>query len=294
MTNVLFIGSGDLGIQCLKAIEEQDSTIDVLTYDGDILAGMETELPVYSTVNMKKTVKGILKIPDHGIDYLVIAGVNVSFGPKTRSRVKGILRVHESLLPAYDGPDPLVWAMLNGEKRAGVSLVFTGPDGVPHLVDQYSFGIGDLDYISDVMTKAENIAPRLLRKHYVDCINQRAEFKEWPTDGGSCCTPCGPEDGKIDWNRPAQQVYNFIRAQALPYHMAFTYFPTDGGIPYLMKINRASICQMPFIGVPGEIVTRGDDVMVICGDQHALLLEEAFLGGKLLKPTSKMKYKVLV
>lgn len=297
--NVLFIGSGDIGIQCLEAIESQDSNsvVGVVTYEDDILAEQvitEDIFQLHTTNNIKKYVKWMLK--DWGdvgcaYDYFVIAGVNVEFGSKIIDRIRGIVKIHESLLPAYYGSDPLVWAMLNREKRTGVSLVFQDSDN-EYIVDQHGFGIEKSDYISDLMVKSADAAARLLTKHYCDIINGCVELQQVLGSTG-ICYPIRPENGVIDWNRPASDIYDFIRAHAQPYSMAFSYFPTALGIPFRIPINRSSVCDMQYMGTPGEIITKGDDVMVICGDHHAILIEEALLSGNLIKPTPKMKYRVL-
>src|SRR5207244_3974947 len=72
-----------------------------------------------------------------------------------------------------------------------------------------------------------------------------------------------PEDGRIDWNRSAVEVCNFIRAQTRPYPGAFTHLPPSK----LLRIWRATVFPYPYYGVPGLVGQKANNgVVVSCGD----------------------------
>lgn len=146
------------------------------------------------------------------------------------------LGVHASLLPAYSGGAPLVWAMINGERRAGVSIfrLGRGVDDGP-LAGQESFEIEEEDYISDVLAKAEKITLRLVQSTLERIVNGTLEFIPQSGTGGSIYPQRKPEDGKIDPHMGSGDMVRFIRAQSKPYPGAF--FETGLGRLYVWRVE---------------------------------------------------------
>ena len=132
----------------------------------------------------------------------------------------GAWGIHASLLPKYAGGAPLVWTIINGERETGVTL-FRLDDGVDSgdIIYQKDFPIGYEDTIKEVYEKATEASKVILMDalNHIDTIRykpqDKADIKIYPQRT--------PEDGKIDWNKPAIEIYNFIRAQSDPYPGAF-------------------------------------------------------------------------
>ena len=95
-----------------------------------------------------------------------------------------------------------------------------------------------------------------------------------------------PEDGRIDWTKPAQQVYNLIRAVAPPYPGAF--FDDANGRRFVVNdarlvgarahdAHRAKVANLP----PGlHLVDNA--VFGVCGDARAIAIRDLRLDGKLV------------
>jgi methionyl-tRNA formyltransferase len=83
-----------------------------------------------------------------------------------------------------------------------------------------------------------------------------------------------PEDGRIDWTRPAHQVYNLHRAVAPPYPGAWTVRRGR-----TLVIGRARLAPGQFDGAPG-LALRGDQVLGVCGDGQALRISELLENGR--------------
>ena len=132
----------------------------------------------------------------------------------------GAWGVHASLLPRYAGGAPLVWAMINGEKKAGVTL-FRFSDGVDdgEIICQKSFSIGFEDTIKEVYDKAIVITKDIIIRE----IKRVSRTKLKPQDRSKVevYPQRFPDDGEIDLNQNALDLYNFIRAQSFPYPGAF-------------------------------------------------------------------------
>jgi methionyl-tRNA formyltransferase len=137
--------------------------------------------------------------------------------------LRGAYNMHGSLLPKYRGRVPVNWAVLNGETETGATLhemavkpdagAIVGQTSVPILPDDTAYQV-----FKKVTVAAEQTLWRVLPALLA------GEAPHLPNDlaAGSYFGGRKPEDGRIDWSQPAQQVYNLIRAVAPPYPGAFS------------------------------------------------------------------------
>lgn len=135
----------------------------------------------------------------------------------------GAFNMHGSLLPKYRGRAPINWAILNGEKETGVTLhhmVKRADAG--DIVDQEAVAIGREDTARDVTLKCARAA-RLVLERQLDALTAGTAPRR-PQDEALATTFSGrkPEDGRIDWTRSAESIYNLVRAVTQPYPGAFT------------------------------------------------------------------------
>lgn len=136
---------------------------------------------------------------------------------------RGVAGIHASLLPRYRGGAPLVWAIINGESKTGVSL-FYFDDGVDtgDLVAQREIRIAPEDTIRTVYDRAADVSVELVGE-YVPRIRANDAPRVAQNHAEATCFPQRtPDDGLIDWSRGAREIRDFIRAQTRPYPGAFT------------------------------------------------------------------------
>jgi methionyl-tRNA formyltransferase len=131
--------------------------------------------------------------------------------------------MHGSLLPKYRGRAPVHWAILNGEAVTGASLHYMveKPDAGA-LVDQESVPILENDTALDVSYKVAEAAEQVLRRSLPALIDGHAPAHALDLSKGSYFGRRRPEDGRIDWRRPARAVHDLVRAVAPPFPGAFT------------------------------------------------------------------------
>jgi len=137
----------------------------------------------------------------------------------------GIINIHMSLLPAYRGRHPLNWAIINGEKYAGVTIHHISEKfDEGNIICQDRISIKRYDTIADVYAKAVRKGNSLLGKTF-RMIGSR-QFKGIKQDRryASYFPPRTPKDGKINWNEPADKIRNLVRALVDPYPGAFFYY----------------------------------------------------------------------
>lgn len=131
--------------------------------------------------------------------------------------------MHGSLLPRYRGRAPTNWAVLRGETETGATLhemVARADAGC--IVDQASVPILPDDTARQVFDKVTVAAEQVLWRSLPAIVAGRHPRLPNRIESGNYVPARRPEDGRIDWNRPAREVYDLIRAVAPPYPGAFT------------------------------------------------------------------------
>lgn len=171
--------------------------------------------------------------------------------------VLGAVGFHSSLLPKYRGRAPVNWAIIMGEKRAGVTMFFCEPQAdTGDIIAQESFPITLGDTCATVYAKAakaickliHDYLPKIERGRVKRIANLSRKSRLWPKRDA--------QDGLIDWSRSALEVHNWIRALTRPYPGAFT-FHRDR--KYFIWGSRLGSEKLKAEYRPGEIIKRRQD-----------------------------------
>jgi methionyl-tRNA formyltransferase len=180
----------------------------------------------------------------------------------------GTLNVHDSLLPAYAGFSPLIWALINDEPRVGVTAhrMNTELDAGDVLV-QRSVPVGPADTATDLFHRTVDLIAPIVRES-LDLIAAGKDVGQWvPQDRAraSFFHKRSLEDSRIDWNWPAERLERLVRAQSDPYPNAFTFHRGER-----LRIVEAGVSEGFYGGTPGRIFIReGDGIVVVAGaDAH--------------------------
>jgi len=140
----------------------------------------------------------------------------------------GAMNLHGSLLPKFRGRAPVNWVLVKGETETGVTLHFmTEKPDAGDIVGQAAVPIAPDDTALTLFGKMEEAAARLLDELLPRIA--RGDIPRGPNDlsRGSYFGGRRPEDGRIDWSRPATEIYNLVRAVTKPYPGAFTELSGD-------------------------------------------------------------------
>jgi methionyl-tRNA formyltransferase len=136
---------------------------------------------------------------------------------------RGALNMHGSLLPKYRGRAPVNWAILNGEHEAGATLHYmVARADAGDIVDQQAVPILRNDDALCVMNKVTVAAETVLARSLPSLLAGTARRTPQQIVAGQYFGRRRPEDGRIDWHRPAIEIHNLIRAVAPPFPGAFT------------------------------------------------------------------------
>ena len=129
---------------------------------------------------------------------------------------KGAFNLHGSLLPKYRGRAPLNWVLVNGESETGVTLHrMVNRADAGDIVAQQAVAIGADDAALTLHRKLCAAATELLSRALPAILAGTTD--ERPQDH-SQATYVGrrtPEDGRLDWEQPAQTLHNLVRAVSI-------------------------------------------------------------------------------
>lgn len=195
---------------------------------------------------------------------------------------RGAYNLHGSLLPKYRGRVPVNWAVLNGETETGVTLheMVEKPDAGA-IIAQTAVPILPDDTAYDVFTKLTVATEQTLWNVIPQLLNDTAPRLPNALTQGSYFGGRKPEDGRIDWQQSAQQIYNLHRAVAPPYPGAFT---DQNGHRFIIKQARLATNLTTHLAntvlptnLPPGLCVVDNAVFGICGDGRAINIDELLL-----------------
>jgi len=180
--------------------------------------------------------------------------------------------MHGSLLPEFRGRAPVNWAVLHGATVTGASLheMTVKPDAGA-IVSQMEVPILPDDTAFEVFGKVTVAAEQALWRILPSLLDGTAPRLHNDLTRGGYFGGRTPEDGRIDWSQPAQQVYNLHRAVAPPYPGAFT---DVGGVRYVIQRARLSgnFGNVVSVGLPAGLAVVDNCIFGVCGDGRMLAI----------------------
>lgn len=136
---------------------------------------------------------------------------------------RGALNMHGSLLPKYRGRAPINWAILRGEPETGATLHYMVERAdAGDVVDQLAVPILEDDDALAVTRKVTAAAEVVLARSLPALLDGVAPRRPQNLEDGQYFGRRTPEDGRIDWSRPALEIHNLVRAVAPPFPGAFS------------------------------------------------------------------------
>lgn len=214
--------------------------------------------------------------------------VIIAYGQIVPSRLLSIPRLgwinlHASLLPRYRGAAPINWAIANGETRTGLTTIRinAGMDSGDILL-QREMEIGPTENARQLTERlSEAGAPLVyetLRGFAAGAILPHPQDHSQAT----LAPMLKKEDGRIDWNRPAQELYNHMRG-FVPWPGAYTTFRGQtchlSGAPAPKDVAKDPAVHEKGSG-PGMLFGEKNDWFVLCGRATFLRLQSVTLEGR--------------
>ena len=223
---IIFMGTPDFSVGTLEALVEAGHEVVLAVTQPDKPKGRGKEMqftpvkecalahniPVYQPKKIREP-ECIEELKKYQADVCVV----VAFGqilPKEILEMTpyGCVNVHASLLPSYRGAAPIQWAVLNGDKKTGVTTMFmnAGMD-TGDMILKEEVEIGDDETTGELWDRLKMIGANLLIKTVKEIENGTATRTKQPEEG-TMAPMLSKEMAKIDWkNKTANDIKNLVR-----------------------------------------------------------------------------------
>lgn len=287
--NIVFMGTPDLAAVVLeKLINSKHKILAVVTQpDKPKGRGNQVQCPPVKELAVRyhipvlqpKRVRedGFLPIlKELDPDVIVVA----AFGqiiPKTILELPkfGCINVHTSLLPKYRGAAPIQWAVINGESKTGVTIMYMD-EGIDtgDIIMKEEVAIDAKETGGSLHDKLAECGGALLLKTLTAIENGTAQREKQRDEDSNYVKILDKSFGLIHFNRPAAELERLIRGLN-PWPSAYTYL---GG--KTLKIWDADVIDTDSEGKPGEIISVTKNSIVIKTASGSLAVKELQLEGK--------------
>ena len=234
---IVFFGSSEFSIPILQSLLSSSHSVVLVITTPDRKKGRgqklgasivkrfaeETHLPVAAPekLSISSIVEQVKKIAP---DFLVIAsyGKMVPESIFTLPKIAA-LNIHPSLLPKHRGASPIQSAILEGDRKTGVSIAdVTKELDSGDLFAQIETEIGENENALELSERLAEIGSKLVVKTLEEfCVGKISRMKQDPSQA-SYARKLHRDCGQINWEKPASYIHNQVRAY-YPWPSAFTF-----------------------------------------------------------------------
>ncbi len=299
--NIIFMGTPEFAVESLKKLIDNNCSVLAVVTQPDKPVGrhastlhqppvkqfaIERGIPVLQPEKMQDP-SFLEQLKQYNADLFVVVAFRMLPEVVWNMPRFGTFNIHAALLPQYRGAAPINWAVINGEKRTGVTSFF-----LDHTIDtgkiimQKQFDIpddADVEYVyNGLMTLGAELC--------LDTVRTIAEKEgDVTTCDQSLMIPDGEilhpapkifkETCRIEWNRPMKRIHDFVRGLS-PVPGAWTTLVHQGGIQQTVKIYKTTVSSRRWADVPiGGVVCDGKQ-MFIAVEDGSVVIESLQLAGK--------------
>ncbi|MCR5146009.1 MAG: methionyl-tRNA formyltransferase [Clostridia bacterium] len=173
----------------------------------------QKNIPVYQPEKVRKNEEFIEEVKKLNPDVICV----VAYGkilPKEILDIPrlGAINVHGSLLPKYRGAAPIQWAILNGDKKTGITTMYMG-EGMDtgDMILKEEVEIGDNETTGELWERLSKIGAKLLVET-LEKVEAGTAPREKQGDDFTLAPMLNKEMSKIDWdNKTADDIKNLVR-----------------------------------------------------------------------------------
>ncbi len=244
------MGTPDFAVPTLKALIEKHEVVAVVTQPDKPKGrgkkmlfppvkevALENNIPVFQPEKIKDD-NFVSKLEEFNADIFIVVAYGQILSEKILNMPKyGCINVHGSLLPKYRGAAPIQWAILNGEKVTGVTIMYMekGLD-TGDMILKKEIEIEDNETYGSLHDKMSVVGAETL----IDALKliENGDAKPEKQDDSLSCYAKKIEKGfgKIDWSLNTDEILNLIKGLN-PVPSAYTLFNDE-----VFKIFMAKEC----------------------------------------------------
>lgn len=282
---IVFMGSAEIACYSLDALLKADG-IDVVAVvtQPDRCRGRKlrmcscpakehvrgTGIEVFSPASIN-TPESLEKLRGWKADLIVVMAYGQILKPDVlQAAPLGCINVHTSLLPAYRGAAPIQWAIANGERETGVTIMQMdkGMDSGDILAQRAI--LIDADETAGMLhNRLGVLGAELLRETVGDIAAGRAVRTPQNHDIATYAPKLSKKDGEIDWGMSAREIHNRVRGFN-PWPCCFCHIPDRKHS--VLRVLKSQVEDGT--GAPGAVLdVKGEGPVIACGDGALRLLD---------------------
>ncbi|QGS51791.1 methionyl-tRNA formyltransferase [Spiroplasma tabanidicola] len=301
---VIFCGTPPIAVEVLKGLEALNLEIVCVITQPDKMVGRKKVLTpsvvkgyalvknynILQPANIKDAFEEIKK---YNADFLLTCAFGQFIPENILSLFKNSINVHGSILPKYRGGSPIQYAIMNGDKQTGISLMKmikkmdAGEVYKTELID-----ILDEDDSGSLFEKMGKLANQMIQKYLIDIFEKKIVGVAQDESQATFAYNLSNEQEKIDWSKSNIEVLNFIRSQS-PLPIAFTYLGDER-----IKIKKARLVKddekyisLLKIFQPGEIIYLDKEGIIVQTGQGIIKILELQRAGKKMGSAGIYKFE---
>ena len=285
---IIFFGTPDFAVESLGRLVDGGYNVAAVVTMPDKPAGrgrqlqqsdvkryaVEHGLPVLQPVSLKDETF-IEELRSYQAQLFIVIAFRMLPKAVWQMPPLGTFNLHASLLPRYRGAAPINWAVMNGDTETGVTTFFLKHEiDTGDVIQQRSCPIGRHDNVEVVHDRLMAMGADMVLET-VDSIIA-GTVKPIPQDkmltAGQQPTPAPKifkDTCRIDWRRPAEQLYNHIRGLS-PYPAAWTVLTDETGNEVTTLKIYVTSEPVPFTdgekAEPGDLKADRKTLSVACAD----------------------------
>lgn len=221
---VVYMGTPEFSLKPLEVLIKNTNVVLVVT-KKDALVGrkkiltpspvkklaLENNIPVFTPDSIKQDYQTIIDAkPD-----LIVTCAYGKIIPKVLIDYPkfGCVNIHASLLPKYRGAAPIQWALINGEKETGITLMYMDEFmDTGDIIDVSKYEIKEEDNVGTLHEILSNMGSELLLKNLNDIINLNVKRIPQDNDFATYAPMIERNMEEINFTDNVLNVYNKIRA----------------------------------------------------------------------------------
>ena len=235
--------------------------------------GIKNSLPILQPEKLKDEAF-MRQLKDFNSDLFVVVAFRILPPEVFTIPPKGSFNLHASLLPKYRGAAPIQWALIQGEKKTGVTTfaleekVDTG-----NIYLQKEVEIDNEDNFETLHDKLSNIGAQAVLETVNIMESGNYQLEEQDNSQASPAPKITPETGKIDWAKPANKIHNLVRGLS-PTPCAY-FFHDNRKI----KVYKTRVVEKENT-IAGKIIETKKNLFVECVSNELEILELQLEGRK--------------
>lgn len=287
---IVFMGTPDFAVGTLDALLEAGHQIVAVVTQPDKPKGrgktlmptpvkevaLRHNIPVYQPKRVREP-EFVETLRDIRADVIVVAAFGQIISKEILDMPKyGCINVHASLLPAYRGAAPIQWAVINGDKESGVTIMRMG-EGLDtgDMIDKVVVPLEEEETGGSLFDKLSKAGGELCVKVLEDLKNGTAVYEKQPEQSTTdYASMIDKKMGEIDWKSSAKEIEQLIRGLN-PWPSAYTFLNGKS-----LKLWKAKVISGEEKGHPGEVLEAGRDGLLVAAGEGCLLIQELQLEGK--------------